>query len=393
MPDSRVTRAPAARRAVGFVVLLGAVSLFADMTYEGARGVTGPFLAILGASGTVVGIVAGLGELIGYGLRLVSGYLSDRTGRYWTLTIVGYAVNLLAVPTLALAGRWDVAAALVIAERVGKAIRTPPRDAMLSHAATQMGVGWGFGLHEALDQLGAVAGPLLVAAVLAARQDYRWAFATLAAPAVVALTLLGLARWRVPRPRDLEAATETLAPAALPRAYWRYLPAAALVAAGYTDFPLLAYHFERTALAPAPWIPVAYAVAMGVDGLAALALGRLFDRHGLATLATATLLAAAFPPLVFSGRVSWALAGVILWGIGMGAQESILRAAIARMVPAARRGAAYGVFNAGYGLAWFLGSALMGVLYDVSIPALVAFSVAAQLAAVPLLLRVRRDLR
>jgi MFS family permease len=393
MPDSRAPAAPPACRAAGFVVLLGTVSLFADMTYEGARGVAGPFLAILGASGTVVGIVAGLGELIGYGLRLVSGYLSDRTGRYWTFTIVGYAVNLLAVPTLALAGRWEVAAALLIAERVGKAIRTPPRDAMLSHATTRMGVGWGFGLHEALDQLGAVAGPLLVAAVLAARHDYRWAFATLVAPAVVALTLLGLARWRFPRPRDLEAATETLATAALPRAYWRYLPAAALVAAGFADFPLLAYHFEKTALAPAQWIPVAYAVAMGVDGLAALAFGRLFDRYGLATLVIATLLSVAFPPLVFSGRVSRALAGVILWGIGMGAQESTLRAAIARMVPAARRGSAYGVFNAGYGLAWFLGSALMGVLYDVSIPALVAFSVAAQLAAVPLLLQVRRDLR
>lgn len=279
MPHDSLTRAPAARpatHAVGFVVLLGAVSLFADMTYEGAR---------------------------------------------------------------------------------------------------------------------SVAGPLLVAAVLAARHDYRVAFAILLGPAVVALTLLGLARWLFPRPRDLEMPTETLATDVLPRTYWRYLAAVAFVAAGFADFPLLAYHFEKTALAPAQWIPVAYAVAMGVDGAAALLFGRLFDRYGLRTLVAATLLSAAFPPLVFSGRVYPALAGVILWGIGMGAQESILRAAVARMVPAARRGAAYGVFNAGYGLAWFLGSALMGLLYDVSIAGLVAFSVAAQLAAVPLLLRIRQELR
>jgi MFS family permease len=382
-----------ASRAVGFVVLLGAVSLFADMTYEGARSVAGPFLAILGASGTVVGIVAGFGELVGYGLRLLSGYLSDRTGRYWTITIVGYAVNLLAVPTLALAGRWDVAAALLVAERVGKAIRTPPRDAMLSHATTRMGVGWGFGLHEALDQLGAVTGPLLVAAVLGARHDYRVAFGILLGPAAVALTLLGLARWRFPRPRDLEASTETLAAEALPRMYWRYLAAVAFIAAGFADFPLLAYHFEKTALAADQWIPLAYALAMGVDGAAALVFGRLFDRHGVTTLVVAALLSAGFAPLVFSGHRYPALLGVILWGIGMGAQESILRATIARMVPAARRGAAYGVFNAGYGLAWFAGSAVMGVLYDVSIPGLIAFSVAAQLAAVPLLLRIRPELR
>ena len=120
------------------------VSLLADITYEGARSITGPYLAILGANAAVVGFVAGFGELVGYGLRLVSGYLADRTGKYWTITIVGYAINLLAVPLLALADQWWLAALLIIIERMGKGMRVPSRDAMLSHAGHRMGMGWAF---------------------------------------------------------------------------------------------------------------------------------------------------------------------------------------------------------------------------------------------------------
>ena len=198
---------PPGASALKFVVLLGVVSLFADMTYEGARSITGPFLALLGASGTAVGLIAGLGELIGYSLRLASGYLADRTGRYWAITLVGYGLNMLAVPLLALAGRWEVAAALIICERMGKAIRTPARDAMLSHATHRVGHGWGFGLHEALDQAGAVVGPLAVAGVLVAGGGYQAAFAMLLVPAAITLGLLLLARWLNPRPRDLEPIT------------------------------------------------------------------------------------------------------------------------------------------------------------------------------------------
>ncbi|MHB1417602.1 MAG: MFS transporter, partial [Chloroflexota bacterium] len=203
--------------ALQFIVLLGIVSLFADMTYEGARSITGPFLGILGASATVVGIVAGFGELVGYGLRLVSGYVADRTQRYWTITMVGYAINLLAVPLLALAGRWEVAALFIILERTGKAMRNPPRDAMLSHATSQVGRGWGFGLHEALDQVGAVLGPLLVAGILALQGDYRPAFAVLGLSALAALALLVAARLSYPTPRDFEAKSELAVDGAFPR--------------------------------------------------------------------------------------------------------------------------------------------------------------------------------
>jgi len=378
-------------KALRFVVLLGVVSLLADATYEGARSVAGPFLATLGASGTAVGVIAGAGELIGYGLRLVSGLLSDRTRRYWTITVLGYAVNLGAVPLLALAGRWEIAAGLLIAERVGKAIRTPARDAMLSHATRRLGAGWAFGLHEALDQVGAVAGPLIVAAVLQFRGSYREGFAVLLVPALAAIAVLLAARALYPRPRDLEPAAAALEPAGFPRAYWVYLAAVALVAAGYADFPLIAYHFEHAAVVPKVWIPLFYAVAMGVDAVAALIFGRCFDRFGVSVLAAIALLSSLFAPLTFLGGFSAALAGMALWGAGMGAQESVMRAAVARMVSRDRRGAAYGFFNAGYGVAWFAGSALLGALYDFSLTGLVVFSVAAQLLSVPLFFLLRRD--
>lgn len=378
--------------ALGFIVLIGVVSLFADMTYEGARSITGPYLAVLGASGAAVGLVAGLGELIGYGLRLVSGYVADRTGRYWTLTVLGYAVNLFAVPLLALTGRWETAAALMIMERVGKAVRTPARDAMLSHATKEIGHGWGFGLHEALDQIGAVLGPLVVALVLAYDQgDYRTGFGVLLIPALLAMTTLAAARWRFPTPRDFESQAPSSDARRFPPRFWIFLSAVALVAAGYADFPLIAYHLGKQEIVPPDWIPIFYAVAMGVDAVAALIFGRWFDRSGIVVLALASVLSLGFAPLVFLGGFGPALAGMALWGVGMGAQESIMRAALATMVPPDRRGSAYGVFNAGYGVSWFLGSALMGLLYDASPTALVAFSVAVQLAAVPAFWSVARQ--
>lgn len=376
--------------AIKFVVLIGVVSLFADMTYEGARSITGPYLAVLGASGTIVGIVAGFGELVGYGLRLVSGYISDRTGRYWTVTFIGYVINMSAVPLLALAGNWQMAALLMIAERAGKAIRNPPRDAMLAHATQTMGRGWVFGLHEALDQIGAVIGPLVVTAVLYLNGSYRTGFAVLLVPALLALSVLVAARFLYPRPKDLEAILPAVETKGYPRRFWLYIAAASLIGAGYVDFPLIAYHFEKASVLSDDVIPIFYAVAMGVDALAALVLGSLFDRKGASVLIFATVVAAFFAPLVFLSGNSLALLGMALWGLGMGAQESIMRAVIAEMIPASRRASAYGIFNAAFGLFWFLGSLLMGILYDLSVPAVIVCSVALQLASVPILLWMRK---
>jgi len=375
------------KNAFTFVILLGVVSLFADMTYEGARSVTGPFLAILGASSFTVGLVAGLGELLGYGLRLVSGFISDRTRKYWAITIVGYAINLFAVPALALANHWELAAALMIAERIGKALRNPPRDVMLSFATQQMGRGWGFGFHEAMDQIGAVVGPLLVTLIQVLRGEYRIAFAFLLIPAVLAVATLLIARLLYPRPHELEANPQSRSTTkSFPRAFWLYLIAIAFIAAGYVDYPLIAFHFEKAQTASREMIPLLYAVAMGMDAIAALVFGRLFDRYGFTVILAAVGISLFFAPLVFAGTFVSALIGMALWGIGMGAQESIMRAAIPEMVAADRRGTAYGFFNTGYGIAWFLGSALMGYLYGISIPLLIAFSMVAQAVSVPLVI-------
>src|SRR6202035_3793236 len=257
--------------ALRFVLLVGAMSFCADFVYEGARSVLGPYLAILGASGTAVGVVTGFGELAGYALRLVSGRLADRTRRFWPITIVGYVVQMAAVPALALAGSWPAAAALLILERIGKATRNPPRDVMLSHAGKEMGgYGWAFGLHEALDQCGAFVGPLVVALVLAKRGDYHLAFTILAVPAAATLALLAVARLLYPRPEEMESRSSESAGEAekkLPRAFWIYLGGASLVGAGFADFPLIAFHFHRAATVTGSAVPVFYAVAMGTSGL------------------------------------------------------------------------------------------------------------------------------
>jgi len=381
------------RAAFRFVLVIGVVSLFADMTYEGARSVTGPYLALLGASAAVVGVVAGGGEFLGYALRLVSGRLSDRTGAYWPVALAGYVVQMAAVPALALAGSWQAAAFLIVLERIGKAMRNPPRDAMLAHATTEIGRGWGFGVHEALDQLGAMIGPLVVAVVLAARGQYQVAFAVLLVPALLTLGTLAIARLTYPDPGGLAARPADVRASGLPRELWIYLVATMFVAAGFADFSLMAFHFAQVHSVPAEWVPLFYAAAMGASGLGSLVWGRLFDRAGIVVLVPLTLATAAFAPLAFLGTGSEALLGTLLWGIGMGVHESIMAAAVAGMVPARRVASAYGLFNLTYGAAWFAGSAVMGLLYGVSVPALVVFSVAAELLAIPLIVVVHQRRR
>jgi len=380
--------------ALRFVLLVGAMSFFADFTYEGARSVIGPYLAALGASALIVGVVSGFGELVGYGLRLFSGRLADRTQQFWPVMIAGYVLQMTVVPLLALAGNWPLAALLIVLERVGKATRNPPRDAMLAHAAGEMGYGWAFGMHEALDQAGALCGPLAVAAVLAFHHGgYRLAFAVLAIPAAIVLSLLAAARLLYPRPEELETRPPEVTAQGLPRVFWLYLAGAALVAMGFADFPLIAYHFEKAGTVSLSWVPIFYAIGMGAGGLGSLLFGRLFDRTGIGILIPLTLLAAAFAPLVFLGNFWLALVGVSLWGIGMGVHESIVPAAVAHMVAADRRASAYGLFTAGYGVFWFLGSAAIGALLDVSVPAVIAFAVLAELASIPLFVRVRAMMR
>lgn len=379
------------RRALSFVLLMGVVSLLADMVYEGGRSISGPYLAFLGASGTVVGLAAGAGELIAHGMRLIFGYLSDRTRRYWAFTIAGYGLTALVVPALALAGNWQIAVLLLTLERISKALRSPAKDTLLSYATKSIGHGKGFGLHEALDQVGAVAAPLLLAAVVAWQGDYRVAFALLLIPGALTILTLLIARARFPQPADLAGSTPALTTRGFDRRFWLYLVSVGLIAAGFADFPLIAFHLERAAVMPAAWIPALYALAMAVDAAAALLFGALFDRIGYGALLIAAILSTAFAPLAFAGNAFLAVCGMVLWGIGLGAQESILRAAVATLAPVERRGAAYGLFNTGYGLSWFAGSAMLGLLYDISLPALIAVSVGLQALAVVVLIIVARQ--
>lgn len=381
------------KTALKFVLLLSVVSLFADMTYESARSITGPYLAILGANAAIVGFVAGFGEFIGYALRIVSGFIADRTKKYWPITIFGYICNLLAVPLLALAGHWWVAAVLIIVERMGKAIRVPARDAMLSHAGQKMGMGWVFGLHEAIDQIGALIGPLLIVLVLYFQGSYREGFAVLLVPALIALILLVCARLIYPHPQTLEVKYDHLQSKGMDSSFWLYLIGASCIAAGFTDFSLIAYHFQKKAVLSPIWIPICYAFSMGLNSLSAPLLGHFYDRNGFSILIIVTIFSCLFSAFVFLGDFTLAFIGVALWSIGVGAHESLMQAIVANMVPKHKRASAYGVFNTGYGFSWFLGSVLMGILYDVSLPYLVLFSILMQLISLPFLLLVMKRLK
>jgi len=383
------------KNALAFIVAFGIVSLFADMAYEGMRGITGPYLALLGASGTAVGIIAGTGELAGYLLRLVSGRLAARTHLYWPITLAGYALQMAAVPLMALAGSWWMAAALIVVERTGKALRNPAANTMLSRAGEKIGQGWAFGLHEALDQTGALAGPLITAFVLARHGAYTDAFLWLGIPAALTLAIVaGVALaypWagRAPSHAEKDDASTTL-----PRAFWLYAASAGLVAFGFADWPLVAYHFAQTKVVSESAVPVLYAGAMGAAGAGALIFGRLFDKRGFVVIVPSVLIAAAAAPLCFFGNEMLAIIGAIAWGVALGVETSALNAGIARLVPDRARATAFGTFSAIFGIAWFAGSAALGALYDFSLTALVGVSVVAELIAlVPLVMVVRAAAR
>ncbi|MDH7510083.1 MAG: MFS transporter [Methanolinea sp.] len=384
-------------RAIAFrlILVLGIVSLLGDIIYEGARSVTGPYLLFLGASALTVAIVSGLGEFLGYGVRLISGYVSDRTGMYWTLTIIGYLM-VGAVPLLVLAGSWEVAAVFILAERLGKGLRSPARDAILSHASKQVGRGWGFGIHEALDQVGAVIGPILFAVSLAVSGGYGTGFALLAIPFVLLVAALLYARFSAPDPVEFEndgreiPGGRTLQ---VSRVMVPYGAFTVLTMAGFAVFPLMAYHFSAAAVVPEAQVPVFYAIAMATDALFALILGRVYDRAGLSVLVAVPVINIPIAALAFTGGYAGALAASILWGLSMGGQETVLRAALADLTSVEKRGTAYGVFNTLYGGAWFAGSVVMGALYGLDLTLLILFSLAMQAGALGAFVWLKRTVR
>jgi predicted MFS family arabinose efflux permease len=264
---------------------------------------------------------------------------------------------------------------------------------MLSYATKEVGRGWGFAVHEALDQIGAVIGPIVFSLVLLFHGDYREGFTLLWIPALLTLAVLAIARKKVPSPQKLETTEEASRQdiqTKLPRVFWLYTIFTLFSVAGFANFQLISYHLHVQGIVPDAQIPMMYAIAMGVDALAALLVGKTYDKIGLISLLAIPLLTLPIPFLAFSHSYSLVLMGIILWGVVMGIQETIMRAAIADLTPVERRGFAYGVFNTAYGAGWLLGGALMGLLYELSINYLILFAVVMELISIPLFLLVRR---
>ena len=382
------------RRAFYFVIIMGIISLFSDLTYEGARSLTGPYLGLLGASALVVSTVAGLGELIGYTLRYFFGRLVDKTKRYWLFAIIGYTVNLLVIPSLALTNNWQAAALLIILERIGKSIRKPAKDTLTSFAGAQLGYGTTFALEELLDQLGATIGPLFMSISVANNISvgdvtaYRKSFALLIFPAIITLGLLIITRVLVPNPEHFDEKKESTGAVTFDRLFYLYIAAIALIAFGFADFALISFHAQKNALLTPVLIPIAYMIAMIVDAVSALIFGRLFDKKGFLALSLSTFVASFYSIFAFGNSTSAIILGAVLWGIGMGAQESILKAAIGKLVDKKVRATAYGFFNAIFGIAWFAGSALIGLLYSINLVALMTVSVISELCAFIILIRI-----
>lgn len=369
-------------RAVKFILLMGLVSLFGDITYEGARSVTGPFLATFGVSAILVGFVSGFGEFAGYAVRLLSGYVADKTKRYWVMTFAGYAL-ILSIPLLAIANCWEIAAILLILERIGKAIRSPARDAMLSFAAKEVGRGWGFGIHEAMDQIGAIIGPLFLFTIFFMHGSYKEGFILLTIPATLTLITLGVARMGYPAPHEFEISRslERIESSKL----WHYTFFVFASVMGFASFPIISYHLKVQSVISDTLIPILYATAMGVDAVTALAIGKSYDRIGFKSLLLIPLLIP-FTLLSFSSSFVAVLVGIVIWGAVMGVQETVMRAAIADLTKLDRRSTAYGIFNTAYGISLFAGSIIIGLLYDLSLKYLSFFVITVETVALLILL-------
>ena len=399
-------------RAMTFIILFGIVSLFSDMTHEGASSIRGAYLALLGASAGTIGFISGLGELIGYSMRYVFGKITDRTKKYWPMVIFGYILDVLAVPALALVGErgWIAAAILLVIQRMGKAIKKPAKDTIMSFAASQEGVGKSFGIQEMLDQIGAFLGPVFLYLVMLFKTDgttfeiYRTAFAFLAIPGFITILLLFITKREFPNPEAFEPEAKKEEAFVMKKSFIYYIVGISFFAFGFMDYALVIMHISKNftglggsygtfRLISEETLPLLYAGAMLVDAVAALIFGHIYDKRGVRALVISTIISAPFSLFIFGFKSEAAiLFGLVLWGIGMGAQESILKAAVTSMVPKKNRATGYGIFECSFGIFWFLGSWLLGVIYSKSLPLMIGLSIFAQLLAIPFYLRASREI-
>lgn len=398
------------------VLNFGIVSLVVDLASDGAQSLTGPLLGQLGASALIVGVVTGLGEAFALTFRLISGPWSDRTGRYWTFTIAGYALTAVCVPLLAVtpfvggAGLL-LASTLILVERTGKAIRSPAKTVLLANAAGAVGRGRGFAVHKSLDQAGSLLGPLVVSAVIAVTTVIWPAFAVLAIPGAVAIGILVWMRARVPDLSVYESSRDRApvsappqpgapedpadggdpadpadppAPFKLPRAFYLFAATVGVSTVGLVSFGVISFHLVDAQILTLAAVPLIFAVAMGSAALGALASGYAYDKLGTGVLFALPLMIAFVPGLSLSAQLGAVVGGAVLWGAASGIQESTVKALVADLVPSGRRGTAYGIFAAFEGAAALAGGSLAGALYD-RVPVLIGTVVALQVVAFVLL--------
>jgi MFS family permease len=366
------------RTAYVAILSMGVVSMLGDIVYESGRGIAPDYLRFLGASALLVGMVSGAGEFIGYAARLVSGNLADRSRAYWLFIFLGYGL-ILAVPLIGFTFSIEVVMALLLLERFGKALRSPSRDTVVSIVSQGVGSGKAFGLHEAIDQIGAIVGPLILGVVMFyTANNYPIAFKILLIPFVLMLVAIAYTYRKIGKGVQVEAKNIKDEGSSLTRGFWIYCIAILLNTLGLVPVALILYS-GASILQPLgqQWIvPLLYVIVQGVDAPMALISGYLFDRVGVKLL-TLPFILAIFPAFFVSyGGLVGVIAACITFGFVLGMQESIYRAAICDLVPLNRRGTAYGIFNTALGLGTLASGIIFGFLMENSYSAVVLAGIA-----------------
>ena len=375
------------------VATFGVVSLLGDIPYEGGRGIVPQYLSFLGASATLVGTTSGAGEFLGYAMRLVGGPLADRTQAYWVLMFLGYGL-IVSIPLLGLTRSIEVTILLVLLERVGKGLRTPSRDTILSVASKGIGVGKAFGIHEFLDQVGGVSGPALMTALLFyTRGDYSITLTALFAPYAALIIALFYAYKKTGNVTKLDARHEVTGEKRLGKGFYMYSGAVALNTVGLLPISLILFRASTILPVAQGWIiPILYVLVQVVDAPIALMSGIVFDRIGIKILMIPFVLSL-LPSIFFTGQsFEWLILASIAFGIVLGMRESVYRAAIPGFAHLSVRGTAYGIFNTALGLAYVAAGMIFGFFLDTGISQVLvmAFVATSQALAVLLLLRSAR---
>jgi MFS family permease len=349
------------------VWVLGLVSLLMDISSEMIHGLLPVFLvSVLGASTTMVGVIEGVGEGTASISKLFSGWLSDRLGRRKALTVAGYGLSALSKPLFALATSTSLVLAARFSDRIGKGIRGAPRDALIGDLVPAGSRGAAYGLRQALDTVGAFAGPLTAMALMATlNDDFRRVFWLALIPGLLSVLVLAIGIREPPRrPTAPQAPVRIDDCRGLGRAYWVIVAVGALLTLARFSEAFLILRAQRAGL-PLALAPLVLVVMNVVYAGSAYPLGALsdrLDRRGLLALGFLTLVGADLM-LAWAPNLWIVLGGVAVWGLHLGMTQGVLAALVADACPAKLRATAFGVFNFASGVALLVASVLAGLLW------------------------------